>query len=208
MGILKKRKGAVLSGKMGEIVFFWRRGKQLFRSRVVPHNPKTPAQTAHREKFGLASQIVSGLFDAMKHGHPDPAIGFGTLCGRVYHQAIIGEHPHLAVDYSKVQIAEGPLSPPRDVRLHWNRFTREVRITWNGALAADAEEGSPTDQASVVCQNNLFPRNVRTHLGGRRSTGETTFPLPVGWDHGLTHYWLYFTSHDGTQHSGSVYVVE
>ena len=208
MAILKQKKGHIFSGKLGDVVFFWRKNQQLLRSHVTPRNPQTSAQTANREKFTLATRIVSPLFDAMKHGHSGSAISFGSVCGRVLREAITGVYPDLAVDYSKIQISEGRLSPPGDVRCHFDRSTREVRITWVGALAADAEAGSPTDQASVVCQNDLFPRHVHTHLGSRRSAGETTFPLPAGWDPKHTHYWLYFTSHDGTQNSGSVYVVE
>lgn len=206
MGIVDNKEEGVLSGKSGDKVFFWRNGKQLFRTYVKPVNPQTPRQTEHRMKFALASKAVSPLYGAMKRGHPDPGTNFYSLCGRVLREAITGEYPNFSIDYSKIQIAEGRLQKPPHVVPGYNSQTREVHFTWDNSLGADLGPGSPADKASIVCLHETAHAEVRTHIAGTRAAGEDTFPLPAGWEIENSHFWLYFTSHDGKENSGSVYV--
>lgn len=206
MGYVEKGKRKHLSGKMGNMVFFSRNGKQLFRSYVVPRNPQTPAQIANRKKFTLASKIVSPLFDAMKRGHSHTKVLFGSLCGRVMREVITGESPNFRVNYSRLTIAEGALTPPRNVSFHFDSLTRQVRITWDSTLTLEEDVGSPADQVTIVCFHESASPAVRTHLAGKRSTGESRFQLPEEWDPTHLHCWIYFTSYNGVQHSQSIYV--
>jgi hypothetical protein len=47
-------------GKVGEIVFFKRYGKQLARMRVIPTNPRTEKQTAIRQDLSGLSKLWKG----------------------------------------------------------------------------------------------------------------------------------------------------
>jgi hypothetical protein len=206
MGNVEKGKRAHLSGKIGNMVFFSRNGKQLFRKHVVPHNPQTPAQSAHRAKFALASRVLKPLFAAIKQGHGQTSLHYGSLCGRVMREVITGESPNLRVNYSRLTIAEGALTPPHNVSFHFDSLTRQVRITWDSTLPSEEDVGSPTDQVTIVCFHEAASPAVRTHLAGKRFTGESRFQLPEGWDLTGLHCWIYFTSYNGVQHSQSIYV--
>jgi len=47
-------------GKIGNVVFFKRNGKQLARIKTVPANPKSPKQIAIRENLAGLSRIFKG----------------------------------------------------------------------------------------------------------------------------------------------------
>lgn len=53
-------------GKIGDIVFFQRYGKQLARLRVKPSNPNTLAQQITRHNLKALSQAFKGSGDAVK----------------------------------------------------------------------------------------------------------------------------------------------
>src|SRR5690554_2948200 len=110
-----------LSGKMGPIVAYIVNGKQRFRTFTEPRNPKTAKQTEHRSRFGFVSNKVSPLFAQIKIGYKNNIIAFGTVCGQVNREAVIGTFPDLKIDYSKIQIAEGKLKPLSMVTLKIDR---------------------------------------------------------------------------------------
>ncbi len=138
-----------MSGRLGDVVYFWRNGKQLFRSYVSPVNPKTPAQKVQRTKLSVASTLVSQLYGAIKHGHRNTYITFGTICGRVMREAITGESPPFTIDYSKIRIAEG------HYKSHYISSLRTIsnpsmRFTWDSALVSYPPQGKLSDRILIV----------------------------------------------------------
>lgn len=206
MGILENKQGDRLSGRLGDMVYFWRNGRQLYRSYVAPVNPKTTAQKAQRTKLSVASTLVSHLYGAIKHGHRNTFITFGTICGRVMREAITGESPHFAIDYSKIRIAEGPLQKPLHILASYDPETREMRFIWDSSLVDFPIRGRLSDRIIIVSFLEKPQPEVKTHVVGSRSDREATFTLPEGWDPRDTHFWLYVSSLDGEEHSGSEYV--
>jgi hypothetical protein len=61
--------GYVLQGKVGEVVFCKRGDTCYARARVVPRNPKSPAQNAKRERFRQAVLAWRALPDADKQAY-------------------------------------------------------------------------------------------------------------------------------------------
>jgi len=49
-----------VKGRVGEIVFFTRKGKQLARIRTIPNNPKTDKQMVVRENLGGLAKLFKG----------------------------------------------------------------------------------------------------------------------------------------------------
>lgn len=69
-------------GKVGDIVFFKRYGKQLARMRTIPTNPRTERQMAIRENLAGLSKIWKGEVPVnIKKYNPDTG-GFDTLTVR------------------------------------------------------------------------------------------------------------------------------
>ena len=65
--------GHVFSGKLGEIVFCKRGNSVYVRARVVPKNPRSPAQTEGRERFRKAVLAWRALSDPEKKKYQDRA---------------------------------------------------------------------------------------------------------------------------------------
>lgn len=194
------------SGKMGPIVTYVVNGQQRFRTFTEPRNPKTPKQTAHRSRFGFVSQMVSPLFAQIKIGHKDSKIAYGTVCGIVNREAVIGSHPNLKIDYSKIQIAEGKLQPLSMVKLRIDEDTNTANFNWDNEIDSHTMPASENDRVNIVCFNEALPYEIFRNDSINRDVGKAKIEFPKHWNASETHFWLYATSWDEKFNSDSVYI--
>lgn len=195
------------SGKMGHIVAYVVNGKQRFRTFSEPRNPKTPKQTAHRSRFGFVSSKMSPLFKQIKIGHKDNNLNFGTVCGRVNREAVVGQSPNLSLDYSKIKIAEGKLQKPTYANVKVDGKTNIANVKWNTEIDPNSKYGSENDNVSIVCFNETVPLEIFRYNKIKRNSGSATIELPKHWNASETHFWLYVSSWDMRLNSDSVYIV-
>ncbi|WP_313382272.1 DUF6266 family protein [Proteiniphilum saccharofermentans] len=207
MGSIDLSKLAGLSGKIGPIVVYVTKGgKQVYRRHVTPVNPRTPKQVAQRAKFTLATKALSPLNKVIKRGYPGSENTFRKLIGKAYHEAITGEYPHYAIDYSQIQIAGGNLQLPTDIRLRVDPRSGTTVLSWNPLRVWSSLPGSDNDMVYIVCFNSDKPLEVQTLKQGTRAAGQTSIKIPKGWKPETTHWWLYLTSHDMQDNSNSMYL--
>lgn len=85
--------GLVPRGRIGDIVFYKRRGKFYSRRYVKPRNPRTPAQMKQREKFKRAHEAWKQLseFERAKYRARARFPGLG-------YQLFISEHVKAQAD--------------------------------------------------------------------------------------------------------------
>src|SRR5690554_7670159 len=195
-----------LSGKMGPIVAYIVNGKQRFRTFTEPRNPKTAKQTEHRSRFGFVSNKVSPLFAQIKIGYKNNIIAFGTVCGQVNREAVIGTFPDLKIDYSKIQIAEGKLKPLSMVTLKIDEITNTANFNWDYETDSKAKFAKANDRVNIVCFNEALPNEIFRKRSNNRVEGKAIVELPKHWSASETHFWLYASSWDMMYNSDSVYV--
>ena len=119
-----------LSGKIGPVVVYMRKGQQIVRSNNTPKDPKTPKQLAHRMKFSLSNKGLSPLNKAIKMGHRGDTEAYRKIVGKAYHEAIVGEYPEFTIDYSKIKIADGELQSITDVKAEFDSTENTVIFNW------------------------------------------------------------------------------
>lgn len=195
-----------LSGKIGPIVAYTVNGQQRFRTYTEPRNPKTAKQTAHRTRFGFVSQMVSPLFAQIKIGYNNDKIAYGTVCGKVNREAVIGTHPNFKIDYSKIKIAEGKLHPLSVVRLHIDEKTNTANFKWDYEIDSNIKLANSNDRVTIVCFNEALPYEIFSHNSFKRSNCKATVELPKHWNVLVTHFWIYTASYDRMLYSNSIYV--
>ena len=194
------------SGKMGNIVAYVVNGQQRFRTFTEPRNPKTPKQTAHRSRFGFVSNKVSPLFAQIKIGYKNNIIAFGTVCGQVNREAVIGTFPDMKIDYSKIKIAEGKLQPLSMVTLQIDEKTNTANLNWNYDIKSKTKFAKANDRVNIVCFNEALPHEIFRKDSFNRDECKSNIELPKDWNVSETHFWLYATSWDLMLNSDSVYV--
>ena len=207
MGRIDLSKLSGFSGKIGPIIaYVTRDGKQVFRTYSKPRNPKTPKQQANRARFALVNKELSPLLIAIKRGYPDIHNAYRTLIGKACREAVAGEYPRFYIDFSKIQIAAGPLQLPSDANVRIDPVARAATFTWDTRLSLPLARGSDNDKVYIVCFNNGKPAEARTLHGGTRASGKAIIELPKEWQPASTHFWLYLGSFDLRHNSNSMYL--
>lgn len=207
MGRIDLSKLSGFSGKIGPIIaYVTKDGKQVFRTYTKPRDPKTPRQLANRARFVLATKALSPLLMAIKRGHPGIHNAYRKLVGKACREAVVGEYPGLSVDYSKIQLADGPLQLPRDVHVTFDSHSRVAAFAWDTRLEPTSRHGSDADKVNIVCFDTANPSGAHTLTRGTRAAGKATVELPAGWQPATTHFWFYLSSPDLRYNSNSVYL--
>lgn len=207
MGIIQNSKQIALSGRMGPTVYYTtKKGKQVFRAYVKPADPKTPKQMAQRARLSLANHGLAPLRDSIRQGYPHDDKAYYKLVGKACREAITGTYPDFTLDYSKIDIASGPLSLPGNLRLSAGEGFRSVTLRWDVQKGSALQTGNDNDKVYVVCLNTDFPEQRFTHARAIRADGQATVPLPEGWRPDSTHFWVYLASRDRKKNSGSVHL--
>lgn len=195
-----------LSGKIGNVVVYERNGKQVVRSNPKQKDPKTPAQLAHRMKFSLVNKGLSPLNKIIKIGFKNSEKNYRKLVGEAYHTAIRGEYPNFSMDYSKVQVAEGDLQLPSNIKIITDEDSGVVNFTWDTQLALPHLNSRHDDYMNIVCLNSDILQEKHAFNVAKRSEVKATFELPKGWDYKSVHFWIFLTSYDLENNSNSLYL--
>ena len=84
-------------------------GKNYLRVFTAPSNPKSPKQVAHRAKFALVNKELNCMRNLFKITFGNAGgVGLGISLG--FKDAVVGEYPDYAIDFSKLTISRGGLN--------------------------------------------------------------------------------------------------
>ena len=193
------------SGKIGPVTTYVLNGKQVVRSNIIPHDPKTPKQLAHRMKFALVNKGLSPLNRSIKLGHRGDTYAYRSLVGKAYREAIVGEYPDFTLDYSKIKIAEGDLQLPTNIMFELDAENNIVILSWDKQIATSKGRAKDNDQINIVAFN--AKENFVDSFSGIavRSDGKTSISLPLGFNSEDMHIWIYFSSFSLQMNSESLY---
>lgn len=114
MARIKGNNSEGYSGKLGPTVGYKWKGRQCVRALVVPKDPKTPAQLESRCVFGKASSLGARMLPIVRIGFRGIAAERSTTEKNVFvrlnrqHISIVDDEA--IVDYTKLQVADGPLA--------------------------------------------------------------------------------------------------
>lgn len=178
----KVLKNGLLSGRVGNLVYFVINGKQYVRAWVKPSNPRTPLQKRHRAKMMTCGKFFGPLKSVI-------LIGYQGTTGDLeeynestkYHLATALEEttPPDSEDYSfrvipeKVKLSRGDIQKPEIFSC--TRTGNELTLTWNSELGRVSNRLTDTI-ALVAC---IPGKSVFTdfHVGTRKE-GTGTLILP------------------------------
>ncbi len=203
MAKIKSSIEAMVSGKIGPVVYYQLRGKQYVRT--VPDRKKdswSPQQKLHRQRF---SKVIQ-LWNQLKSTRIAPIWKLATqeMNGYVYFMKI--NMPAFGPD--------GSLTNPREIQLS----TGKLRLPLDLLASRQAAESS-TIEVSWVNDPNLKAVRLQDELmmvsyangvysvlsptGLKRSAQSGTFTLPVK-PVNATHVYLFFASQDEMDYTESV----
>lgn len=162
--------------KTAEIVFFLWKGIQVFRKRVIPANPKSVAQTAHRLFFSqvlkLGQDINTSIIKpfwkhlAIKQSEFNAFMSWNLLS------------MSNGTDYSNLSLCRGSLYPTPITKSEYDSATGNLVFTWDPSLVGDQ---SATDKFYCAVYDKVFNAFFIDISGNaERSSGTSTLNLETG----------------------------
>ncbi|MES3016615.1 MAG: DUF6266 family protein [Bacteroidota bacterium] len=196
-----------ISGKIGNLVYYTSKGKNLVR-RAPGKSKKKPTakQLAQREKFGEAMRFISPISKLINESYKlfnRRHSGTNVLVREILKDAMMGKYPHFFIDYEKVSLIRGNL-PWSMASLRHLTGTSNVDISWQVASNPLYLE----DELLVLlrCSNTgnwFIAENV-----AQRAQGSCTIQIEAPIEKGVLQVWLAFRSPDHSSYSNSEYLGE
>jgi len=203
MGKIKSSVEAMVSGKVGPVVYYQLRGKQYVRTvQKRKKNSWTSAQKLQRQRFSK----VSELWKQLKSTRIAPIWKLATqeMNGYVYFMKI--NMPAFAPDGSltnprELQLSTGKLRLPLDLTAsRQTAASSTIEVSWNNDPNLKAVRLH--DELMIVSYaNGIY--SVMSPTGLERSAQNSSFTLPVK-PADATHIYLFFASQDKLEYTESV----
>ena len=200
-----------VSGKIGPVVAYTSQfGKHVLRKHVIPTDPKTPKQLAYRMKFGLVNSSLTPFSKIIKDGFIKKHNAYRSVISKAIKEAIVGEYPNFSIDYSKIPLAEGKLKLPSDITVNIDNKVGALQLTWSTQNLDYTNYNQSDDILNIVCFNENAQSVFVKHDAARRQNGKMVFffdkIIETCGSYNNLHFWIYFSSMDGKDNSGSWYV--
>ena len=178
MASIKNGQNDGYSGKLGRTVQYKWKNRECVREWVMPKDPKTPAQLDSRRIFGKASSIGAALKQAINIGFRSIAAEQSTTEKNVFvrlnRQHINIVDGEVNVDYTQLQISEGPLATVNFGEPE-AADSRTIRVAFNN--------NEHTNRLNYVMLVAYLPDKHNCMLSEPvfRSTGVAEITLPESW---------------------------
>lgn len=207
MGIFKKGLFSSVSGRIGSMVIYELYGKMIGRS--IPKKKKkrksTPLQLNGQKKIALSIETLKPIVELVNlgfslAGKKAQKTAYSIATSYAY-KCIIGMHPNLRFDFSKLIFAKGGLPVAEDPQVEITAAGLIFR--WKTIVALHYLRQN--DQVMLLA---YFPDEKKARYisyGGKRSTGFQEFILPQDKSMKRVETYIAFISEDRKAISDSVY---
>jgi hypothetical protein len=192
-----------ISGKYGDALATQSKatGKNYLRVASVPSNPRTEKQVAHRAKFGYINSVLRPFYPIFKTNFGGNQ-GIRYAINRAFKEALTGEYPDYAIDYSKLIFAEGAIYTVHSVSAE-KTAAGKVKVDWDTTMLAGTHS---TALVSFVFYNEATNQAYTFESNVMHAAGTTTVDIPAIWNGATIHCWLYFSADNRTAFSNSQYI--
>jgi len=191
-----------ISGRHGSAVAATTKdGKSILKVFRAPANPNTGKQQAQRSKFGFTNSELSCMRNLFKTTFLSPN-GMHQGVSLAMKQAVVGEAPNFAIDYSLLTLSVGSVDSAGMLSAVKTTGTK-VKLDWDTTIGTNSTEKdgvtivffNPADKISVLKQNHAL-----------RIAGTAEVELPEIWAGSEIHCWIYFSTPADALNSASKYV--
>ena len=205
MGIIKQGILGGFNGKVGTVVGSSWKGEAYMRG-LAQHvkNPKTEKQLEQRHKMDIAQQFMKQVLQFINIGLKNVAkkqSPFNYAVRQMVNNAI-GDAPDYTIDYSKIVLSHGILTPPSVQIMYVNET--DLDILWGDQ---NGHGNAKDDDVSITLFYNVEKQEVFFDLNGFiRSVGTSHVRLPDDWVGDHIHAWFAMRSADNKLITNSEYL--
>ena len=206
MGTIKQGILGGFSGKVGTVIGSSWKGISYMRGRAQSvRNPRSEGQVEQRSKFALTLNFLKPITTYVRLGfkaYANKQTAFNAAMSYTVKNAITGEFPDYALDFSRALVSRGNLTQP--VNAHATMVTGKVNIGWNdNSGQGDAQA---TDVAMPLAFNADKGEAVFSTAAASREDRAATLAFPADWMGDTVELYIGFASADGNNVATSIYL--
>lgn len=204
MGRLENSIFGQFKGRIGNLVSYQLKGKTI--TRTIGRSNKAPSlkQLSARQKMKVVGTFLKPLLAFINVGFEHAVAGtdrhpHNEASSYNIKHATTGEYPDIEIDYAKVMLSMGSLTPPANAAA--SLTGNELKITWD--VEPDMSWGIKNDRAMLLIYCN--PKKVIYLLSAaRRVEGQDIIEVPDEYLGMPLHIYLAFKAADSKSVSNSV----
>lgn len=194
-------------GRIGNIVYYMRKGKPIVRKIGISQKQPTQPQLENRLRMSIAHTFCKTTKPFIDYGFALQILGrdlsqYNVALSYNKINAIKGEYPNLELNYAKALISEGPLLQADDARVE----IAEGGLRFNWYVPADLHWPDTTDQVMLLVYFPEEHKVVYELFGVPRTAGTALLEIGAPMLTQRMETYLAFISADRKQVATSVYV--
>ena len=175
-----------ISGKHGSAVAVTRRdGISYIRMHVIPHNPRTDKQQAHRSKIGLVSKSLAPFNPIFKHTM-GATNGISIARSHAFKHAIVNEYPKFSIDYKKLMFSFGTLHKLQNATTSFHNGV--VSLNWDFKKMYNCHGN---DSVSIVVFNKDTNQVLHIEDIALRKKKQAKIDIHKSWVNDELYFWAY-----------------
>ncbi|WP_316788836.1 DUF6266 family protein [Pedobacter frigoris] len=206
MGSMNNGPFGPIKGKVGNLVSYTLRGKNVVRIAGKTSKPPTLAQLINRQKMAVTNAFLKPIIPFInlgflfaiegtaKHQHNE-ALSYNRL------HALQGEYPNIEMDYSKALVSKGSLQSAINPAV--SLLANGVEFTWE--VAQDMEWGIKNDRTMLLAYFPEQQQAIYIFSGAQRKEGRDFLELPANLLDQPMHTYISFMADDKTSVSDSMW---
>lgn len=207
MAILKNGPNGGFTGKVGNVVGYQWKGKDVIRALPrFPAKKRTPAQLANQLKMTLTQRFLQRITPFIRMGFRHEAeqrrmSAFNVAMSYNKKQAITGVYPDLRFDYPNAIVSMGGLAPMKGGSVRW--IDKGLKLTWTNDVGQ--ERVSNLDRLLVLLCFPEYEACIFRFNGALREAGQDTLAIDAYLVGKPVHVYATFIRYDGSDVSPSSY---
>ncbi|MBO9675417.1 MAG: hypothetical protein J7577_18355 [Sphingobacteriaceae bacterium] len=206
MGRYSKGVNGAFSGKVGSVIGSnWRSVDYLRGLPKKSSKASTEPQLAQRSKFALAALYQSPIKDILNIGFKDKQLnkltGYNAAVKIFLNQAVVGNYPDFAIDFSQVVLSKGSLSVFHGLSAALQGA--DLLLNWQGILN---RYNAFTDDVLTVVLFNATKNMYLVYEEAQRAALTYTAVIGAGFSGDVFYGWAFAVNRDATAVANSQYL--
>lgn len=144
-------------------------------------NPNTERQQCQRGKFRTAVNFLKTILPFIQVGYRNYEQGksaYNAAISYLMHHAFAGNGQEAVLDFEKVRISQGSLTPASGASV--GRMGGNMLVSWSNNTAEG--DAVANDVAMLLVYNRTRGEAIWQLSAGSRSDGRCSLRLPLGWE--------------------------
>lgn len=207
MGTLRNGLLGNYKGKIGNLVFYEVKGKQVVRTLGKSKGPASPAQLQNRQELACVMNFLRPLrefinigFAAMAQGNVKTPYNMAVSYNKV--NAVMGAYPNVGIDYEKVLVSQGRMQGPDGPAVELTATGLSFTWTCPGHL----EWPRPNDQVMLLAYFPSLQKAEYLLYGAARLQCAEVLTLPANLLDKHMEVYISFIAENRGQISDSMYL--